>query len=128
MLQKEEAGERLQVPSARLSDALPTTAPVLEAAWATGPAEGSSHCKSVGRLEAASPRSQVLLPTAMRSRNRAECHAGRWTEAVAVGRASPPGTPQQQERRGRSTAAAFSGPVSGAEPRGRPRGGDMLTC
>lgn len=122
MLQKEGAEEGLQVPSARLSDALPTAAPVLEAAWATGPAEGSSHCKSVGRLEAASPRSQVLLPTAMRSRNRAECHTGRWTEAVA------PGTPQQQERRGRSTAAAFSGPVSGAEPRGRPRGGDMLTC
>lgn len=123
VLQKEGAEERLQAPSARLSDASPTTAPP----WRQPRRQDLPRALVTASLSAASPRSQVLLPMAMRSRNRAECHAGRWTEAVAVGRASPPGTPQQQERRGRSTAAAFSGPVSGAEPRGRPRGGDMLT-
>lgn len=43
-------------------------------------------------------------------------------------RASLPSGRQQQERReGRSTAAAFGQPVSGAEHGGRPRGDDMLT-
>lgn len=126
VLQREEAEERLQVPSARLSDALPTTAPVLEAAGATGPAEGSSHCKSVGRLEAA--------PLGARSSSPWPCGAGtgqvprgqvdeavRWA-GLAAGHAAAAGEERQVH------AAAFGGPVSGAEPRGRPRGGDMLTC
>lgn len=53
--------------------------------------------------------------------SRAGGASGRWAE--------PAGRWAGRSRRaeGRSTAAAFSRPVSGAEPRGWPRGGDMLT-
>lgn len=120
--------EELRGGHGRGEAASPTTGPPWRPAWVGCTSRGlwSLRVRSAGP-EAASPRSQVLLRVAMRSgdpaapsHRRAE-PAGGWAE--------PAGRWAGRSRRaeGRSTAAAFSRPVSGAEPRGWPRGGDMLT-
>ena len=90
-----------------------------------GPTEGTGHHASsrVGprRLPLGAGSSS---PWPCGAETGQSCRAG----GRRVGRASLPSGRQQQERReGRSTAAAFGQPVSGAEHGGRPRGDDMLT-
>lgn len=91
------------------------------------PAEGSGHCESCRRGRRRLPleaRSSSGWPCGAETRQR-RLTGGR--SQRAVGGASGRWAGRSRRAEGRSTAAAFSRPVSGAEPRGWPRGGDMLT-
>lgn len=62
-----------------------------------------------------------------RGRNRAERHAGGWTEAAAGGQGLAAGREGSSRTGGQVQGSCLHLAASGAEPRGWPRGGDMLT-
>lgn len=88
---------------------------------AAGPGEGASHCKSGGRAASVEPGPPP------RGRNRAERHAGGWTEAAAGGQGLAAGREGSSRTGGQVQGSCLHLAASGAEPRGWPRGGDMLT-